>query len=330
MSKNNLTDLKIQNTNMVNIEDVNSIVNIIRASYPKTQKGLANQITTGNNISKSDNEKDFILCPTDFWKKLTNLSGLKIGKIYELSGLPDSGKSSAASIFMASAQKSGHYVILWDTEGKFQANRYNKFIGGDSSTLLIIDTNDVEEGTLAITYSVNAIKKQNKDAKIFIVVDSIGGMLSKQENNSEAEGMSAMPMQAAKQGKWMIKRLARLTKDYQNKETGEHSITVLCINHVYAQLMGHGYKEAGGNGLFYYASVIIQLTRKKDLIKVKNGEKIKYGIVSRAKVKKNHLFDGEECLAEVDIVVSADGISLADSVKKTAVDIIGWDGEDES
>jgi hypothetical protein len=50
--------------------------------------------------------------------------------------------------------------------------------------------------------------------------------------------------------------------------------------------------------------------------------------VSRAKVRKNHLFDGEECIAEMDLVVSAEGIQLAQDVKSKS-DITGWDAKDE-
>jgi hypothetical protein len=53
--------------------------------------------------------------------------------------------------------------------------------------------------------------------------------------------------------------------------------------------------------------------------------------VTRAKVKKNHLFDGEDCIAELDLVVSADGIKLEKEVKSKAekVGITGWDDPSE-
>jgi ABC-type dipeptide/oligopeptide/nickel transport system ATPase subunit len=86
--------------------------------------------------------------------------------------------------------------------------------------------------------------------------------------------------------------------------------------------------EKGGNEIYYLSSVIIQLSRKKDLTRVKGGDKYKYGIISRAKVKKNHLFEGDECISELDLVVSADGIHLANDVKNFD-DIKGWDDDEE-
>jgi ABC-type dipeptide/oligopeptide/nickel transport system ATPase subunit len=70
------------------------------------------------------------------------------------------------------------------------------------------------------------------------------------------------------------------------------------------------------------------MTRKKDLTRVKGGDKFKYGILSRAKVKKNHLFDGDECISELDVAVSAEGIQLADDIKSFE-DIKGWDDKED-
>jgi len=51
------------------------------------------------------------------------------------------------------------------------------------------------------------------------------------------------------------------------------------------------------------------------LARTKAGEKYKYGIVTRAKVKKNHLVEGDETIAELDLVISASGVHLAKDIK---------------
>lgn len=311
--------------------DINKIVDKARSFYTKNEKGLARQLSSGTNLVRPSKDSDFVLWQgSDYWSKLTNLRGLPFGKIIQISGKPDSGKSSTAACFMASAQASGYYVILWDAEQKFQATRFDKQMGGDSKNLLIVDTNSIEDGAIGVAHFVNAIKEEDKNAKILIVYDSVGASLTKSENASqEDESMSKQPAVQAKEINWAIKKFNRLINQYQNRDTGEYTIAVLVINQVYAQLMVPGYKEKGGDGLFYLSSIIIQLTRKKDLTKVKSGNKIKYGIVSRAKVRKNHLFDGEECLAEMDIVVSASGIQSAEEVKKKETDVEGWNNADE-
>jgi RecA/RadA recombinase len=312
--------------------DINKIVETARAHYAKGDKGLSRQLTSGVNLVKPSKDSDFVLWEnSDYWQRLTNLRGLPFGKIIQISGKPDSGKSSTAACFMASAQRAGTYVILWDAEQKFQATRYDKQMGGDSKSLLVVDTNSIEDGAIGVAHLVNAIKAEDKSAKILIVYDSVGASLTKSENASDDnESMSKQPAVQAKEINWAIKKFNRLINQYQNRETGEYAIAVLIINQVYAQLMVPGFKEKGGDGLFYLSSIIVQLTRKKDLTKIKAGQKIKYGIVSRAKVRKNHLFDGEESLAEMDIVVSASGIHSAEEIKKKETDVEGWNDADES
>lgn len=323
---------KIQESNTIKSKiDIDKIVDKARSFYSKNEKGLSRQLASGTSIVRPSKDSDFVLWRgSDYWFQLTNLRGIPFGKIIQISGKPDSGKSSTAACFMASAQNSGYYVILWDAEQKFQATRYDTQMGGRSNELLVVDTNSIEDGTIGVAHLVNAIKDQDKNAKILIVYDSVGASLTKSEKASEEdESMSKQPAVQAKEINWSIKKFNRLINQYQNRETGEHSIAVLVINQVYAQLLTPGYKEKGGDGLFYLSSVIVQLTRKKDLTKVKAGKKIKYGIVSRAKVRKNHLFDGQECLSEMDIVVSASGIEAADEVKKKETDVEGWNNADE-
>lgn len=322
--------VKEKETNQAKTLDINKIIEKARTFYSKGEKGLSRQIASGTSIVRPTKDTDFVLWNGgDHWFRLTRLKGLPFGKIVQISGRPDSGKSTHAAVFMASAQSSGYYVILWDAEQKFQSVRYDKQMGGNSNNLLVVDTNSIEEGAKAVAYLIHSIKEQDKSAKILIVYDSVGASLTSSENSEEEETMSRQPGTQAKEINWAVKKFNRLINKYQDRETGEHSIAILIINQVYANLMSPGVKEKGGDGLFYLSSLIVQLSRKKDLTRTKAGEKIKYGIVSRAKVRKNHLFDGEECLSEMDIVVGSSGIQSADDVKKKEADIEGWEKADE-
>jgi hypothetical protein len=304
--------------------DISKIVSRAQSFYGKN-KGMASLLSTGKDIIKPSDETPGISWPHgDMWKKLTGNNKMFFGYCYEFSGKPDSGKSSCASVFMSQAQKEGHYVILWDAEGKFQKNRYDKYMGGNSDRLLIINTKSIVDGAKALVYFVNAIKEENKKSKIFIVLDSIGALLTRQDTNEDEE-LSNQPGVQAKEVGWMTKKIQRIILDNYNKETGEHSVCFLCVNQVYQQLMSPGLKEKGGETLFYAMSVIVQMARKRDLTKVRSGEKIKYGILSRAKIRKNHLFSGEDCVSELDIVVDASGVQLADDVKKKDKEVEGWD-----
>lgn len=329
-------DSKIENKSDIKTKkkftfDVNKIVEKTRALYGKKEKGFAEQIvTTGTEVAIKDKDSNFVVWSTgDHWKQLTHLKGLPYGRICQISGKPDSGKSSHAMLFMKEAQDQGVAVILWDAEKKFSVARYDNKMGGDSSNLLRVNTNNIIDGAKAVANFVKAIKEEDPNQKILIVWDSVGASINSTEDNEDDEDFSKQPGVTAKEIAWAIRKFNKLLNSYINKETGEETIAVLVVNQTYANIGSVGQTEKGGGELYYLSSVIIQLSRKQDLTRVKQGEKYKYGIVTRAKVKKNHLFDGNECISEMDLVVSADGIALAKEVKKNA-DIKGWDETEEN
>lgn len=313
--------------------DINKIVKQAQQAYDKKEGGLARQLATGTSLVKSDDDKDFIVWTKGpHWKAITGLKGLKMGRITQVSGKPDSGKSTHAMVFMKEAQDQGVLVILWDAEKKFSPRRYDEKIGGRSDELLVVDTNNILNGVKAVAHLVNAAKEQNPDGKILIVWDSVGASVNSTEDSDEHEDYSKQPGTAARETSYAVRKLNKLANKYFNRETGEETIATLIVNQTYASIgMGVSTQiEKGGSELYYLSSLIVQLSRKQDITKVKNGNKIKTSIISRCKVKKNHLFDGDECVAEMDIVVGADGISLVKDIKASEEVVADkWDEGDD-
>jgi RecA/RadA recombinase len=309
--------------------DINKIVKRAQEFYGKEDKGLKRQLSTGSTIIRPTKDSDFVLWRGgDHWFKLTRLRGIPFGKIVQISGRPDSGKSTHALSFMKDAQDQDVSVILWDSERKFNAERFDKQMGGKSDQLLVVDTNDIIGGARAVAYYIKAIKEQNHSAKILVVWDSVGASINSTESDEDDEDISRQPGVAAKETGWALRKFNRMMNEFVTKDNGEATIALLCINQVYANIGSVGVTEKGGQTLQYLSSLIIQLTRKKDLTRVKGGEKIKFGIQTVARTKKNHLFDGADCLAQTEIVVSAAGIHLLDEIKKEP-DIKGWDDKED-
>lgn len=306
--------------------DIDKLIKQAQDSYSKKDTGLAKQLSTGKSILLPSEDKDFVVWTMgDHWEELTSLRGIPFSRIVQISGKIDSGKSTHAMSFMKCAQDQGVLVILWDSERKFSAKRFDERMGGDSSQLAVVNTNKIIDGAKAVAQIVHAAKEQNPDSKILIVWDSVGASLNSTEDREEDEDYSMQPGVSAKENSYAIKKFNKLANKYITKD-GDGTIATLVINQVY-QSMGIGAPvqiEKGGQEISYLSSIIIQLSRKQDLTRTNNGEKYKYGILSRAKVKKNHLFSGNECIAEMDIVVSAEGIQLAKEVKSYK-DIQGWD-----
>lgn len=316
--------------------DISKLVNKVQSSYGK-EKGMAAQISTGKSISRPSKDSEFILWKDSPWSELTGIPGLVLGRVHQIAGRPDSGKSSHAMKFMKLAQDQGFLVILWDTEGKFSATRFDKYIGGNSEQLVVVTSRMILEGGDEVERVVHTAKEQDPDCKILIVWDSVGGTLAK--NEEEGSLLDSKQMAAAsKENGQVMRAFVRLMEKYKNREENEESVAVLLINQSYANIGAPGQKESGGQKVEYFSSVILQLTRKKDLTKLVKGVKRKIGIVSRAKVKKNHLFDGEDSVAELDLVITAGNIDLLSKqkVKKDSSDDLDTDDgeveleEDES
>jgi RecA/RadA recombinase len=318
--------------NLVAGIDIDKLVKKAQDSYAKKDQGLAKKLSTGKTIIRPNEDKDYVVWNKgEHWKSLTNLKGLPFGRIVQISGKPDSGKSTHAMSFMKAAQDQGHLVILWDAERKFSAKRFDEKMNGQSNNLLVVDTNKIIDGAKAVAQFIHAAKEINPLVKILIVWDSVGSSLNSTEDKDDgSEDFSQQPGVSAKENSYAIKKFNKLANNYINNETGEATIATLIINQTYSSIgMGAPTQiEKGGQEIYYLSSIIIQLSRKKDLIRVKGGDKYKYGIVSRAKVKKNHLFEGDECISELDLVISADGVHLAKDVKAFD-DIKGWEDDEE-
>lgn len=306
--------------------DLNKILNQARGSFGKGEKALAQQLSTGSSLVKPTRDDQFVLYPGEHWGQLTGTRGIPFGKIVQIAGKPDSGKSSHGMAFMTSAQKAGHVVILWDSESKFSATRMDNYFKGNSSELLLVNSRVILTGGDMLIALTKSILDNYPDKKVFICWDSVGGTLSSAEDVKNLRDSRQMAI-AAKENKQVLHGIINLMEAYRNKESGEEKIAMLMINQTYANIGSVGQKEAGGQGVEYYSSLILQLTRKGDLNKQRDGVKRKIGILSRAKVKKNHLFDGEDSIAELDLQITAGGIELAKKVKET--DDGGFDDESE-
>lgn len=315
---------------------LDDILKEARSAFSGNDKGLGLQITSGNDISRPSKDSDFICYKGPHWEQLTGIKGLPFGKVIQIAGKPDSGKSSHAMAFMKCAQDDGVYVILWDAENKFSAVRFDKYFCGDSKKLLVVPSKMILIGADQVEALVNAIMNKKSTAKILIVWDSVGGALPKNEGHDESStedkknkgfrGSKQMAA-AAKENGQVLRGFVRLMEKHKDKQSNEEKIGVLLINQSYANIGAPGQKESGGSKVEYFSSLILQLTRKKDLIKTREKIKRKIGILTRAKVKKNHLFDGEDSVAEMDLLITAGGIRLASEAKLKNED--GWDDVDD-
>lgn len=290
--------------------DLSKIVSDMQKLYAKDKKAQS-IITTGDTVKISYTEKDVVPLPKGHpLRELTGLPGIPFNKIIQVAGKADTGKSTFAGETMASAQKAGIQVILWDSEDKFDAKRFIEF-GGKPADVLLIKTNEILKGGELARRYITAIKEQDESAKILFVWDSVGGSQSRSHAEREMDSeRHAQPGQDAKENGSVMKALVALINKYPD------SIAVYMANQTYAKIgfMQKGDAASGGAKIEYHSSFIVFLRRVKPLTKTVKGVMTKYGIVSRATVTKNHLSQSETSIHQLDFEVTAKGAVLTDSV----------------
>lgn len=286
--------------------DLTKIVGDMHKLYAKDKKAQS-IITTGDTVKTAYTEADGILLPeTHPLRQLMQLPVLPYNKIVQVVGKPDTGKSTFASEAMVGAQKQEAYVVLFDSEDKFDAHRF-KVLGGDPSRVLMVKTNEILKGGELVRRYINALKEQDPEVKIFFVWDSVGGSQSRSHAERELDNEKhAQPGQDAKENGSIMKMLVALINKYPD------TISVYLANQSYAKIgfMQKGDAAAGGTKIEYHSSFIVQLKRIKVLTKVSKGVQTKYGIISRATVTKNHLSQGETSVHQLDFTITADGATL--------------------
>jgi len=284
--------------------DVESIVQEIRALYAKDKK-IQSIVCTGDVVKTTYTENDVIVLPKDHpLREMMALPGIPYNKIIQVAGKPDCGKSTLAGEVMAAAQRSGAYVILFDSEQKFDADRFEKGFKGNPSEILMIKTNEILKGGELVRKYITAIKNKDANAKILFVWDSVGGSQSRSHAERELDDEKhAQPGQDAKENGQVMKTLVALINKYPD------SIAVYLANQTYAKIgfMQKGDAASGGTKIEYHSSLIVMLKRIKVLTKQVKGVTTKYGIVTRATVSKNHLSQGENSVHQLDFEITAGG-----------------------
>jgi len=299
--------------------DIGAIVSKVQASFGK-DKGRAGEICKGSEIIYPTRDEEFVCWKDSSWQTLTSIKGVPFGKVAQIAGQPDSGKSTHAMQFMKNAQDQNIIVLLWDSENKFSARRFRDNFGGDPDQLIEITSKMILEGGDTVERTVHKIKELEPGSKIFIVWDSIGGSLAANEDveinkdGTQEGGLDQGKQLAAnaKENGMVLRAFIRLMEKYKDREKGEETIGVLLINQTYANIGSVGQKQSGGQKVEFFSSLILQLSRKGNIEWVRDGKKRKVGIISRARVVKNHLFDGLECISEMDLAITAGGIQCAD------------------
>jgi len=236
-------------------------------------------------------------------QKITN--GVAGGRMIEISGDSQSGKSFLLYELMRSVIEAGGAAFLVDTENAFEP-AFARRIGLDKSgSFGYTRENDIEKVFLLLRRFIKAVRKQNKTCPIMVGIDSFAGLVHPDhkeniENEKGQKGFAAMQKNAL-----FNFHLSEFCPDY----LGTRMATMCFVNHTrkdHTVLFGDGTYTLGEKGIQYWCDTRLRGKVQKALKEeVKTGNKTKkkkqVGVVARWTATKTR---GVESHQSVDLKIN--------------------------
>ena len=209
--------------------------------------------------------------------------GFPVGRICEITGLEQSGKSLLSAHILAETQRKGGVAVLIDTETAV-SREYLEAIGVDISKLLYVSVDTVEGIFEACETIIEKVRTGDKDRLVTIVVDSVMGASTKIEMAAEFD----------KDG-WATSKAIILSKGMRKitNMIAREKICLIFTNQLRARLgvsFGDPWTTSGGKAIPFHASVRLRL-KSVGQIKAKDAKGFEQiiGIKTRAQVIKNRM-----------------------------------------
>lgn len=206
--------------------------------------------------------------------------GVPIGRITQIQGRSSSGKSLLLATILANAQQKGYISVFLDNEYAADETFYNA-IGLNTEELIYANIEYVEDALAAIEDIITSIRKKDNSVPIVIGIDSIAGLKSKQDIESDYDKDGYNTGKAIILSQKLPKILPLLAK---------HNVALVCTQQLRANVgVTFGPKRvpaSGGKAIGYFSSLIIRL---RPAGKIKSKDKLTVGVKTKAKVTKNRM-----------------------------------------
>jgi recombination protein RecA len=203
------------------------------------------------------------------------------GRMIELQGLEQSGKSLVCAHMIANVQKEGGVAILVDAE--FAINEdYFRAVGVDFSKVLTIHSICLEDVFEAIENLIMKIRQSEKTKKVLIIIDSLTAL----KPRSEIEGNMTKEGYGTQKAIFLSSVLPRINSLIANQKVAL-VYTQQLRQKMNAASFGDQYTTSGGKAPAFYASVRLRFSKVGEIkVKVYN-ENVTVGVKVEAKVLKN-------------------------------------------
>ena len=209
--------------------------------------------------------------------------GLPVGRIVEVTGLEQSGKSLVSAHLLAETQKQGGVAVLIDTETAV-SREFLEAIGVDVSKLLYVSADSVEQIFDMTETIIEKVRETSKDRLVTIVTDSVAAA------STTAEMASDYGKDGYATDKAII--ISKAMRKITNM-IGRQKILLVYTNQLRQKMnampFGDPWTTSGGKALAFHASVRLRLKGTGQIkMKVGGNDKI-VGMKVRCQVVKNRM-----------------------------------------
>jgi recombination protein RecA len=210
--------------------------------------------------------------------------GLPVGRITEITGLEQSGKSLVSAHLLAETQKLGGLAVLIDTENAV-SREFLEAIGVDTTKLLYVVAETVEQCFEYTETIIEKVRTSSKDKYVTIVVDSVAAA----STEKEMEADYGKDGYATDKAIIISKAMRKITN-----LIGRQKITLVFTNQLRQKMNAMPFSDpwttSGGKAIAFHASVRLRL-KSMGTIKAKDssGNDRIVGIKVRCQVVKNRM-----------------------------------------
>jgi recombination protein RecA len=208
--------------------------------------------------------------------------GLPVGRITEITGLEQSGKSLVSAHLLAETQRQGGVAVLIDTETAVSRD-FLEAIGVDVSKLLYVSADSVEQIFEFTETIIEKVRTTQKDKMVTIVVDSVAAASTKNELAADY-GKDGY---ATDKAIIISKAMRKITN-----MIGRQKVTLVFTNQLRQKMnamFGDPWTTSGGKALAFHASVRLRLKNMGQIKQKVNGQDKTIGMKVRCQVIKNRM-----------------------------------------
>jgi recombination protein RecA len=246
-------------------------------------------------LAETPYKKDTYIQVNDALKEVMGLPGIPMGHITQVYGPSDSGKTTLAFHAAAQAQAQGAVCVFIITESKVSWDRATS-MGVNVDECLVAHAEHVEDIFKHIDRFLSDQASGNLPVDLFFIVDSIGNTISVDSVKVNKDGTSEIGGAMMKVAKVLRENLRVFSHKINNtrKISSPKVAGLMFVNHAYKSPPAFPGGPTttvpyGGDGIFYCSSLVLKTSKGKKVEAIVDGKKIKFGLVTKISVDKNHL-----------------------------------------